>query len=382
MSDSVWIITPGDYVDFDVTALGIKAQPKKIMAYGLSDIGRYLIHPGPIEVENQLMGCECDRKPKGGRAGKALQRMFKRRQTSSAKHVFMARNAIKIPTLQDRQLAGHVEHLRGMLQPLDPVFQEIAAIDLRKINEIRGVCEDEAGHRTVLNLQGEMAIKQQYILDHLLQPVYTTLASAHIADGLYEMRAWKSSLFKAHRIHRLLRFQIDGQFFACLLNTSGRLALWIDDIKHLQRMTLLQQAIDSSPQLADAFNQCLTDRARPMRLMFNPHLDIDYTHNRIPQIYQDLFHTLDLDREVRRNVIRALNHHQLGVSLSYVAQEGFGDPHPMTNISVMHEVKALEPLRAGAPQVFAAINRRATISEAGKYYLLEDIRGRNDASQA
>ena len=48
----------------------------------------------------------------------------------------------------------------------------------------------------------------------------------------------------------------------------------------------------------------------------------------------------------------------------------------------MHDVKALESLRTGAPQVFAAINQRATVSEAGKYYLLENIRGRSDASES
>lgn len=387
MVDTVWIITPGVDTDFDGASLDIEAQPQRVMEYGLSDIGWYLIHPGPIEVENQLMGCECDLKPAcRRRAWQALQRLFAGRQNSrpeshATRHLFRARNAIKIPTLKDRQLARHVAHLRGMLQPLDPVFQEIAAIDLQKIAEIRGVCEDEAGHRTVLNLKSDLATKHQYVLDHLLTPVRTTLASAHIADGLFEMRGWNSSLFNRHRRHRLLRLHTDGEFLACMLNADDRPAFWIDDIQHLHRMVLLQQAIDTSFQLAEAFNHCLTDAARPMRLMFNPNLDIDYTRNRIPHVYRELFRRLDLDREVRRKVIRSLNHHQLGVSLSYVAQEGFGDPRPITDMSVMHDVKALEPLRTGAPQIFAAISRRATISEAGNYYLLEDIRGRSDESR-
>jgi hypothetical protein len=382
MADSIWIITPGGDVDFDVAALGIKAKPNRVMAYGLSDIGRYLIHPGPIEVENQLMGCECEWLPGGSRVRRIFQRMFTRRNGSGARRVFISRNAYKIPTLTDCQLADHVENLRGMLESLDPVFQEIASIDLQNIAEIRGICEDQAGHRTVLNLQGDMTTKQQYILDHLLKPVRTTLISAHIADGLYEMRALNWPLCHHHRIHRLLRFDVDGKCFVGLLNSSGRLAFWINDIKHLHRLTLLQQALDASRQLTKAFNHCLTGKADPMRLMFNPKLDIDYTRNRIPQIYQDLFRRLNLDRELRRSVIGALNHHQLGVSLSYVAHGGYGDPHPITNVSVMHDVKALEPLRTGAPQVFAAISRRATTSEAGQYYLLEDIQGCSDASRA
>ncbi len=388
MPESVWIITPGAFTDFDVAALGIKAKPKRVLEYDLSDIGRYLIQPGPIEVENQLVGCECDPVLTGGdRMRQALGRLAKRHgaaQNAAAvgKRVFLARNVVKIPILKDRQLAGHVEHLRGMLQPLDPVLQEIIDLDLQKTADIRGICQDEAGHRTLLTLKGDLAGKRQYVLDHLLKPVRTTLASVHIADGLFEMRAWHNTRFRSKRRHRLLRFHIDGTFFACLLNASNRMAFWINDSKSLHRLVLLQQALDTSPPLAEAFNLCLADGARPMRLMFNPNLDIDYTRNRIPQVYKDIFATLDLDVDVRRSIIRSLNHHQLGVSLSYVTQEGFGDPHPITNVSVMHDVKALESLRTGAPQVFAAINQRATVSEAGKYYLLENIRGRSDASES
>ncbi len=388
MPESVWIITPGTYTDFDVDALGIKAKPKRVMEYGLSDIGRYLIQPGSIEVENQLVGCECDWGPAGGgRVRHALGRLFKRPgsdpdDAASGKRTYLARNAVKIPILKDRQLAGHVEHLRSMLQPLDPVFQEIADLDPQKTADIRGICQDEAGHRTLLTLKGDLEGKRRYVLDNLLKPVRTTLASVHIADGLFEMRAWRSSLFKGQRRHRLLRFHVDGKFFACLLNANNRMAFWINEIKNLHRMVLLQQALDTSPPLSEAFNLCLADKARPMRLMFNPHLDIDYTRNRVPQVYKDLFATLDLDVDVRRSVIRSLNHHQLGVSFSYITQEGFGDPLPITNISVMHDLKALEPLRTGAPQVFAAINQRATVSEAGKYYLLENIRGRSDDSES
>ncbi len=77
MPDSVWIITPGAYTDIDVAALGIKARPKRVMEYGLSDIGRYLTQPGSIEVENQLVGCECDLVATNGRRVRhALGRLF------------------------------------------------------------------------------------------------------------------------------------------------------------------------------------------------------------------------------------------------------------------------------------------------------------------
>ena len=58
MISNVWIITAGTYIEFDLASIGIDAKPKRVMAYHLSDIGRYLISPGSIEVDYRLMGCE------------------------------------------------------------------------------------------------------------------------------------------------------------------------------------------------------------------------------------------------------------------------------------------------------------------------------------
>jgi hypothetical protein len=112
--------------------------------------------------------------------------------------------------------------------------------------------------------------------------------------------------------------------------------------------------------------------------MINHEMDIDYSRNRLPKVYQELFHTLKLDGTQQQGVIRSLNTHQMGISFSLVPQEGFGDPQAVTSISVMHDLKALESIRQDAPQLYDEINRKATMSEAGKYYLLESIKGRPD----
>jgi len=45
-----------------------------------------------------------------------------------------------------------------------------------------------------------------------------------------------------------------------------------------------------------------------------------------------------------------------------------------TNVSVMHEVSALEPIKNNLPELYSLINRMASVSEAGKYYLLDSIK--------
>jgi len=385
MLSNAWIITAGTYIDFDLAAIGINAKPKRVMAYNLSDIGRYLISPGPIEVENRLMGCECTFKPTGWkrirRGAARLNPLRSKRENPPIAHdrrSFLVHHFMRIPSLGDRKLAQHVDRLRGMLQPFDPVVQEIAAININDLEDIRGICEDEGGHRTYINLSGNLETKRHYIIDNLLGCVPITLQHAQIVNGLYEMRGLTLEGYRVERQHRLLRFHVNGNFFACLLNPVNKVAFWLDDIKDLHHLLLLQQAIETNIVLKSSIESCLQGDAQALRLMLNHDMDIDYSHNRMPQVYKELFHTLNLDSEKQKGIIRSLNTHQMGVSLSYISLEGFGDPRPITSISVLHDVKALEPVRQDVPKLYAEINRKATRSEAGNYYLLESIKGRPD----
>ena len=385
MISNVWIITAGTYIEFDLASIGINAKPKRVMAYHLSDIGRYLISPGSIEVDYRLMGCECSFKPMGWnriRASVAQLNPFKSQsehpQAAHDRRLFLAHHFLRIPSLQDRQLARHVDRLRGMLQPFDPVVQEIAAINVSDLEDIRGVCEDEGGHRTHINLSGDLETKRRYVIDNMLGCVPITLPHVQIANGLYEMRGMTPDDYREERRHRLLRFHVNGRFFACLLDHANKVVFWLDDIKQLHHLLLLQQTIETNSVLKSSIEGCLQGDARPLRLMFNHEMDIDYSHNRMPQVYQELFQTLRLDADKQKEIIRSLNTHQVGVSLSYVSLEGFGDPRPITSISVLHDVKALEPVRQDVPTLYAEINRKATRSEAGNFYLLESIKGRPD----
>jgi DNA-binding Lrp family transcriptional regulator len=49
----------------------------------------------------------------------------------------------------------------------------------------------------------------------------------------------------------------------------------------------------------------------------------------------------------------------------------------ITLISVLHDLRALELLRKNLPVVYNEIEKRVSVSEAGKYYLLDSIEGFN-----
>lgn len=385
MSEYAWIITAGKPSDIDPDAIGMRSKPKRVVEYHLSDIGRYLLFPGPIEVESRLMGCECRFKPT---AWNRLNNLFARgKSASDAKsrmspgedvRLLLSRDFVTIPPLKDLHLARHIDRLRGLLQPFDPVVQEIESLPMGHLLDIRGVCEDEGGHRTNIQLAGDMETKRRYIVDNLLKNVPITLQHARIADGLYEMRGLADKGYRCDHRHRLLKFHVKGGISACLLDPSGKVDFWIEDIHFLQHLQLLQQALDTNPVLKSALEECLRGQARALRLMINHDMDIDYSRHRLPGIYQKLFRALKLDGMQQEGVIRSLNSCQKGVSFSFVPQKGFGDLQAITSISVLHDVRALDPLRQKAPQLYAEISSQATLSEAGRYYLLESIKGRPD----
>lgn len=385
MARYAWIISPGAYTDIDLTALGIQAAPKRVMEYALSDIGRYLLFPGPFKIESRLMGCECDLKPSGWQRFKhaVASRFFRTGKAASAadavqRRLCMAQLFVPLPSLHDPALARHLDGLRDLLRPFDPALQEIAGLDLDRVADVRGVCEDAGGHRTHITLSGDLATKRRYVLDNLLGRIPITLPQAHIADGLYEMRGLAARTYQAEHRHRLLRFHVNGEFFACLLNAAGRVAFWIDDAKRLHHLLIMQQALETDPVLASSIEGCLEGEAQALRLLINAKMDIDYSRNRLPRVYQELFQRLDLEGGVRKEVIRSLNAYQTGVSFSFTRPGGYGDAQATTSIAVLHDLKALDPLREKLPELYAAINRKASLTEAGKYYLLESIEGRPD----
>ena len=60
---------------------------------------------------------------------------------------------------------------------------------------------------------------------------------------------------------------------------------------------------------------------------------------------------------------------------NYVPTSGPGQHKLFTNISVLHDLKALESIKDRVPHVYSEIIKKTTDSGAGKLYLLDSMRG-------
>ena len=160
-----------------------------------------------------------------------------------------------------------------------------------------------------------------------------------------------------------------------MLNEDHTIAFWLDDIKLVKYLQLFEYCIQHNPPLRKSLVHCIHGKASAVRLMFNPHLAIDYSRAPLPAIFREVIRRIppaDLqDLLIKQN----LNQFQVGVSFNAMALRESGRSELCTHISVLQDLRALEPIRDRLPELFAEMDRRAAQSEEGKFYLLESIHG-------
>jgi len=147
----------------------------------------------------------------------------------------------------------------------------------------------------------------------------------------------------------------------------------------LKYLNLLEHTLKANPELQRAIDSCFLGRGRPLRLFFNKQLEVDYAKANLPEIYRAIFRAVDVDASHRNLVKPVLNFMQTAVSLSYLPAAEVGEGKLFTQISILHDLRALDPLRKSLPAVYAEMSKRAFNAEAGRFYLLDSITGATHA---
>jgi len=381
-NNNIWIISEGRYTDVSLEGVndGKFAGPYK--EYKISDIGRYLLNPNSIEVKKKLIGGEIHYKQgalkKIGRLfRKVLPNTSRRRNKgqSISPELIVSRYKLRIPPMKDADLEAHLNQFFGLLRSYDSVPKKLALLDPHKIFEIIGICEDIGGNYSYLKLKGSIEEKIKYLENSFSKDVGVVLNRAYIADGLFELRGYDFESYKPERSYRLISFTNDGGPAACVLTGHRKVDFYLSDYTLIKHMHLLEQSLRTNPSISEAFIRCVKGQATPIKLFFNKKLEIDYAKTALPAIYQNVFKTLDVELNQRNLVKPILNYLQIGVSLNYILPEEGQEDRMYTHISVLHDFRALEPLRKNLPQVYSALLQQAFSTEAGRYYLLDSING-------
>jgi hypothetical protein len=86
-------------------------------------------------------------------------------------------------------------------------------------------------------------------------------------------------------------------------------------------------------------------------------------------------HAFKISPDIKEVITEVLNRHQSIVTFNYVPCSGVGKNKLYTNISVMHDIKALEPIKSTMPELYSEIDKKTYTSDVGRLYLLESLRG-------
>ncbi len=381
----IWIISKGRHSDDDLKGVidGNAAGPYK--EYEISDIGYYLLNPHSIEIKKRLIGGEIHYKQG---VLKKIGKSFRKILSKGSRHrkngllispeLIVSPYKLRIPPMKDPDLEEHLNQFYGLLRPYDSVPKKLALLEPHKIIEIIGICEDVGGNYSYLKLKGSIEEKIKYLANSFSKDVGVILNRAYIADGLYELRGYDFESYTTERSHRLISYNKDGGPAACVLTDDNKIDFYLSDYNLIKNMQLLEQSLRASPSISKAFSRCVKGQATPIKLFFNKKLEIDYAKTALPAIYQNVFKTLDVGLSQRNLIKPILNYLQVGVSLNYVLPEEGEEDRMYTHISVLHDFRALEPLRKNLPQVYSALLKKAFITDTGRYYLLDSINGHSN----
>jgi hypothetical protein len=138
---------------------------------------------------------------------------------------------------------------------------------------------------------------------------------------------------------------------------------------------LFAYCIQHNPPLRESLLQCIQGKAAAVRLMFNPRLEIDYSRAPLPAVFQEAFGRTRLTESYDRLIKENLNQYQVGVSFNSMALQESGRSELCTHVSILQDLRALEPIKDRLPDLFAEMAKKAAQSEEGSFYMLESIYG-------
>lgn len=382
----LWIISGGEITDFNTELIDDTSSSQRVKSYQISDLGRYILNPDSIEVKEKILGCNIFfKQPKSNRLKARMRKFLPKSLHGFLQDVeippqeIISLSSLKIPAFEDKQLEQHFRKLGEMLRPYNSALKKLSDLDPSTIEEVVGICEDiGSDNHYDLNLKGTIEEKIAYIYNNISNDVFVVLKNPSISDGLFEMRGYDFTKYNHKNSYRMIKYFKDGIARYCVLNAKSEVEFYVKNKIYVSYLHLLEQSIQSNEHLYNAFLQCIDGSAKPLRLYFTNHLEVTYSNEYIPTMYKKIFEHYNIGENVRQNVTKILNDHQRVVSFNYIPRSKTGNEKLFTNISVMHNVKALDPIKSFFPEFYSEINKITMVSEAGSYYLLDSMKGYRD----
>jgi len=381
-SSDIWVISKGRFSDVNFNKIpGIHIKGP-VMEYDISDFGKYMLNPSPVYIEKRLVGCRVDFIPKiSERIKKKIKKILPKKV-----HFIIKENAVPYelliserkndyPLVKEPSLSLYFDQIDESLLAFDITIRRLSRLNPKLISDITGICEDFGGSRSFLKITGNIREKIDYIKNFLHKNVGVILERAYISNGLFEMRGYDFKSFNPLTSYKMIKFFAKGKIRVCVFNSSGEIDCWVDNIELFYFMHMLQHSLQKDVKFKNALDMCINGEALPLRIFFNKKFLVDYSEKNLPEAYKDTFDFFSMKSEYKAAVVDSLKNLQYSIAFNCISKSDSGNGKIVTSVSVMHNVKALEPIKKILPDLYSNINKKAYVSEAGKYYLLDSISG-------
>jgi hypothetical protein len=379
--EKLWVVSPPRTARFAIDYPGMEKVPTTVREYRISAIGHYLVSPAALDVRRRLAGCEIHwQVSRISRWLSPLRRLAGKKGAGSRPPLSLTMN-FPSPAASpfDANLKRHIDLLYDSLRPFDLFFQALGGIDPGKVDRVAGICEDDTGLRAAVTFTGAPWQQLAFVRRHAGREIDVRLERAEFADGLFEMKGFDFINFNPRTTYRLIRFEHDGRPKACVLNEDHTIAFWLDSVKLVKYLQLFEYCIQHNDPLRESLIQCIQGKAAALRLMFTPRMEIDYSRAPLPAVFQEAIGRTRLADPQDRLIKQNLNQYQMGVSFNAMALQESGRSELCTHISILQDLRALEPIKDRIPDLFAKMAQGAAQSEEGRFYLLESICGAHHA---
>ncbi len=387
-SCNIWLISDRLHSDFNSSKIlkGIIAD--KVIEYKISDLAKYMLNPNSIEVTNKLVGCKISyQKPVSSKikdkTRKFFEKIFKKNRgdvnADFYEETLISDYINKTPDMKDTSFQSHINKIRGLLTPYDTLVEKISELDFTKLHDIAGIFDDPEGNRSLVHLKGTMPQKINYISNNIQKKIGVILKKVYLNNGLFEMRGFDFESYDSEKSFRLVIITQNDKSEACVLTPSGNIEFHVENIELIKYLHFLQLSLKTNGKLKNLLYECVKGEVKPLKLLFNKELEIDYFKTDLPEIYREVFEANNITPNAKDIIIRALNRKQIGILINYLPKAQQGNSRPITSVYVMHDVKALDPVKTILPQLYSQIDKKLGVLETDKYYLMDSMKGYKDA---
>ncbi|MBI5056865.1 MAG: hypothetical protein HZB61_09660 [Nitrospirae bacterium] len=377
----IWIISEGRIANLDLSNLCKEPVSKLVTEYKISELARYLLNPGQVAIDEKVVGCKVRyRSSSSGSIKRLVKKILPGKKASPDSDIpnieeITSKSKIGTPAFTDEDLNAHFVKISDLLRPYDPVQKKLEKLDSAAIEDITAICEDIGANRYQLNLQGNINDKINYIKQSISRKVRVVLGKVYLSRGLFEMRGFNFRAYNTHNYYRLIKFVQNNRPRYCVLDAGYKLEYWVEDNSLVNFMHVFEQSVKTDSKLREALALCVKGEAKPLKLFFSEKLEHEYSEKHLPMTYRKVFGMYDIKQDEKEAIANILNNHQRVVSFNYVPQDGTEKQKLFINISVLHDMKALESIKNKLPLLYSEIDKKAPPSDVGKLYLLDSMRG-------